>query len=133
MAKRSDNFWGDTPIYSYTRTQAIDDGVLIDVTQTAHEAGIRLPTVVSQNLWANYITPSAADKRNGQDTSGRLWDVLWMAYNAMRQPKNASKSRLTYSVVFTMNGRQKTVELILACGPGDQGEPVLTIMLPEDD
>ena len=34
-------------IYSYTRADAIRDGVLIDVTATAQEAGIRWPVAVT--------------------------------------------------------------------------------------
>ena len=33
-------------IYAYTRAQAIEDGVLADVTETAKEAGFKLPVAV---------------------------------------------------------------------------------------
>lgn len=35
-------------IHSYTRSQAIDDGVLVDVTATAQEAGFKVPTALTQ-------------------------------------------------------------------------------------
>lgn len=35
------------PIYIYTRKQAIEDGVLIDVTETAKEAGFKVPVAVT--------------------------------------------------------------------------------------
>lgn len=38
-------------IYSYTRAQALEDGELVDVTETAREAGFKLPFAVSRALW----------------------------------------------------------------------------------
>ncbi|MBG7602733.1 MAG: hypothetical protein IZT60_09340, partial [Gammaproteobacteria bacterium] len=43
-------FFGD-PIYVYTREQAIDDGVLVDVTDVAKEAGFKLNTCVTHAVW----------------------------------------------------------------------------------
>ena len=37
-------------IYTYTRAQAIEDGVLVDVSTLAAEAGIRYPTAVTRGL-----------------------------------------------------------------------------------
>ena len=39
------------PISVYTRRQAIDDGVLVDVTEWANEAGFSLPAVVTRAVW----------------------------------------------------------------------------------
>ena len=44
----NDNNWN--VIYSYTRAQAIEDGVLVDVTEQAKATGFKLPTVVTDNL-----------------------------------------------------------------------------------
>ena len=41
MQNRPANFWGD-PIFSYTRAQAIADGVLIDLTTATDDKGQRL-------------------------------------------------------------------------------------------
>ena len=38
-----------------------------------------------------------------------------------------------YVTNFMEPGRTETVDVIAHIGPGDQGEPVLTLMLPEDD
>lgn len=38
-------------IFSYTRAQAIADGVLIDVTARAAEVGFKVPTVVTDHLY----------------------------------------------------------------------------------
>jgi len=125
------DFWKDTEVIStYTRTQAIEDGVLIDVTDAAKCAGIKYPVAVTQNLWSSWIeTPE--ELKGLQDTSGRLWDVLWMFSIAARK---ATDDRLTFSVLFqTKERKMEKVQLNAVCGPGDNGEPVITIMLPGDD
>ena len=72
-------------IYAYTRQQAIQDGMLIDVTETAKDAGFKYPVAVTEGLWKGYIIPPAGV---ADDTEGRLWDVLFMAYLAIRSTKN---------------------------------------------
>ncbi len=52
-------------IYSYTRSQALADGVLVDVTQAASEAGFRFPTAISADLDAR-LTPNEREKAMGQ-------------------------------------------------------------------
>ena len=109
-------------IHHYGREQAVEDGVLIDATDMAREAGITYPVAVTANLWASYIDRG--------DTKGRLWDVLWMFRIKSR---NVDSDKLTFSVSFTdETGKTKLVELLATCGPGDLGEAVITIMLPED-
>jgi type I site-specific restriction endonuclease len=72
-----DSFFGPV-IYAYTRAQAIADGVLVDVTETAKETGFKLPVVITEALHSR-LTPTKADQGLGQDYDGRLWDVLWLA------------------------------------------------------
>jgi len=125
-------FWTDAEVISrYSRKQAIEDGVLIDVTQMAKELGIVIPTAITQNLWSSWVeVPEGLEGL--QDEKGRLWDVLYMFSIAARRA--ITESRLTYSVLFqTKERKMKTVHLDAVCGPGDQGEPVITIMLPGDD
>ena len=45
-------------ISTYTRAQAIDDGVLIDVSDVAREAGLKYPTAVTQAVWATDLAKS---------------------------------------------------------------------------
>lgn len=63
-------------IHRYTRAQAIEDGVLIDVTSTAKEAGIRYPVALTRAVWERCVAipPGVAC----QDEAGRLWDVVWL-------------------------------------------------------
>lgn len=117
-------------IYRYTRKQAIEDGVLIDVSETAREAGIIYPVAITGTVLESYIVPSEKDRANGQSEKGRLWDVLWIFRNAAKQ--NAGDI-LLFKVYFTLFCNQELVTLKAICGPGDEAEPVITIMLPEED
>ena len=123
----------DNVIHTYTREQAIADGVLIDVTVTAKEAGFRIPVAVTSAVWAEYVAvPTGVD---GQDERGRLWDILWMLHVAIRS-KNGSDSE----VIFWLHVRNDNlvdepplIELKAGCGPNDDGSPCITVMQPEED
>ena len=128
----NDDLFGEV-IHAYTRTQAIEDGELIDVSEVAREAGFKFPVAVTRNLWASWIEPDEKAKTYGQDVQGRLWDVLWMLLVAIR--RSGDGEHITYQVLFQNgpgNRTRHTVTLWAICGPGDNAEPVITIMLPED-
>ena len=74
-------------ISAYSRTQAIEDGVLVDVSEMAREVGISVPTAVTAAVWAGFV--KVPDGVEGQDEKGRLWDILNMLYSALRRgPKS---------------------------------------------
>jgi len=86
---------GFTLISRYTRTRAIEDGVLVDVSETAKEAGFKVPVAVTTGVWT-LIEATQAELEMCQSAEGRLWDVLWMAFLAM--------SRVTKSGRAVMSG-----------------------------
>ena len=122
-------------IYTYTRAQAIEDGVLADITELAKEAGFKYHTVVTAGVYA--LCENIADKLKGlQDVTGRLWDVLTMAKHAIKT-KTPDAANNLYFKVFIENGERnpklKYHDLYINCGAGDNYEPVLTIMLRGED
>jgi hypothetical protein len=70
-------------IYSYTRSQAVADGVQVEVTKTAQEAGIRFPVFITRTAFDAYVT--VPPNVTGQDEAGRLWDIVWMLRFAIRK------------------------------------------------
>src|SRR5437879_6332420 len=78
----SNEVFGDV-IYSYTRTQAIEDGVLVDVTPMAREAGFVYPVALTRAVWNRYV--EVPEGVTGQDEIGRLWDIVWMCWLAARR------------------------------------------------
>ncbi len=120
-------------IYTYTRRQAIADGLQIDVTNTAAEAGLRFPTYVTRGVWEKYV--AVPPNVTAQDEAGRLWDLVWMARFAIIRSK-PGQSRLTFALyVRNDNTRARLVKLILTAGAIDIDDPrpALTIMLPDED
>jgi hypothetical protein len=120
-------------IHRYTRAQAIADGVLIDVSATAKEGGFKYPVALTAAAWAQCVAvpPGVAC----QDESGRLWDVLTLLRFAIRASK-AAACEVRFGVQVRNDNRDRTpplVRLKALCGPGDQGEPVITIMLRTED
>ena len=126
-------FWDDAEVISsYTRAQALEDGVLVDVSETAREAGIRFPVAMTRTVWGEYV--EVPEGVTCQDETGRLWDILWMLRCNARQGgdtlffklyvRNHNRERLTKADLVTLKA---------VCGPEDTPEPVITIMLPDED
>jgi hypothetical protein len=122
-------------IHSYTRAQAIQDGVLIDVSELARQAGFRVPLVLTAAVWEHCVAWSAGEA-HPQDEQGRAWDVVWMSANAARaQRRCETTNHLWFEVLVVPRGGQAPVKTVLTLhiGPGDEGEAVGTVMFPGED
>jgi hypothetical protein len=119
-----ENPFGET-IYSYSRTQAIDDGVLVDL---KHVDSIRQhwkhPFACTSAVWA---VIEEALQRPDQDTCGICHDISTMAKLAIHNTRNADQ--ILFTVIIT--GKKHALKLHI--GPGDTAAPVLTLMLPYED
>jgi hypothetical protein len=125
-------------VYGYSRAQALADGVLVDVTALAREAGFTIPAALTAAAWADCVAWTADDtEQTGvpQDETGRLWDVLWLAGHAARLHRDKAGDRLTFALLRVPRGHRRATrcELVLHIGPGDEGEPVMTVLLPGED
>jgi hypothetical protein len=119
-------------IHRYSREDALRDGVLVDVSATAREAGFCWPVALTCAFWERCVRVPAGVVC--QDEAGRLWDVCWMLACAIRRGGSAAEVR--FGVYVRNDNRERTpplVRLKAACGPGDKGEPVVTVMLPTED
>jgi hypothetical protein len=125
-------------IYAYTRAMALGDGYLIDISDTAREAGFKIPVAVTREVWDRYIEwdNDDSERQSYQDQSGRLWDVCWMARHGVSGTKKHESQTLFELYVIPRDGTATEAErtaLKIVIGPGDEGEPVITIMLPHQD
>jgi hypothetical protein len=133
----AESFFGKV-ISTYTRAQAIEDGVLIDPGSMANEAGFKWPVALTADAWADCVawTDDDSQKQVHQDQSGRLWDVVYMASHAIRTSKD-SGDRLMFQLYRVPRDGWSTeailVTLKLIVGPGDNGDRVITILLPNED
>ena len=119
------------PIHAYTRGEALADGVLVDVTPTAGEAGIRHPVALTRAVWSLYV--AVPDGVRGQDEAGRLWDLLWVSRHAIRMARPGTSIVLYQLHVRNDSRKPRPVTLKAVCGPDDYGSPCITVMLPDED
>ncbi|WP_276968353.1 DUF6573 family protein [Metallibacterium scheffleri] len=119
-------FSEDDLIYSYTRAQALADGVLIDVTAHAQRGGIKYPTACTAGVWALI---DCLPKRDADELAGIVRDVR--ADEVMRAMLTAIRAARgnTDRVAFSALG----AALNAVCGPGDTAAPVITIMRQGED
>ena len=87
-------------IYAYTRAQAIADGVLIDVSEMGKEAGFVYPVALTHAVFNRYVT--VPEGVTCQDEKGRLWDILWMLYVAIRRGANSKDRHMRNSLLFSL-------------------------------
>jgi hypothetical protein len=120
-------------IYAYTRKQAVADGVQVDVSSVASEAGIRFPVFLTRTVFDAYV--AVPPNSPHQDEAGRLWDIVWMLHFAIRKSAHG-QSRLPFALyVRNDDGAPRLVKLIAMCGAFDVDDPkpAITVMLPDED
>jgi hypothetical protein len=125
------------PISVYTRRQAIEDGVLVDLMQSGtaglvREGGFRFPVAMTIGAFCAIVGEPDKPLPAGQDLKGRLWHVLWMLKLAIKSSKPGN-DRVSFSVNVWDGRRRTRVNLWSLGGPGDKAEPVITIILEGED
>lgn len=116
-------------IFSYSRAEALADGMLRDAGDMAKAAGFRYSVAFTSAAWEKVVTvPQFA---LSESEEGRLWDVLsvlcWVAKDS-----DSDELEFVVSVSSQSEGIQE-VPLRAVCGPGDDGLPVITVMLAHED
>ena len=143
-----ENSFEEMPVIDrYTRGQAIDDGVLIDLTEWASAGpegmvgGYLVPVAVTRAVWEQI--EAIPDEYQGiQDVRGRAHDLIWMSLGAkskvMALAADGSIDSLPASALFQvtmsikgMRKRLQTYKLVMSLG--ENGEPEITIMQPHED
>ena len=116
-------------IYSYTRAQAVADGVQVEVTKTAQEAGIKFPVFLTRTVFDSFV--AVPEGVTGQDEAGRLWDICWMLRFAILRAHGHTDRLPVALYVRNDNHRAKLVKLIASCGALDidDPQPAITVMM----
>jgi len=120
-------------IYSYTRSQAVADGVQVDVSKVAAEAGIRFPVFLTRTVFDSFVT--VPEGVTGQDEAGRLWDIVWMLrFGIIRARPSVDRIPVAF-YVRNDNRAARLVKLIATCGALDidDAQPAITVMMPDED
>jgi hypothetical protein len=125
MSDNNDSVFGDV-IYSYTRANAIADGVLVDLSQVETvKAKWKFPFACTDTVYSVIQTAITED---GKDLEGVMHDIGTMAKMQMLRGDMATDT-LIFEVII---GRRSWM-LKLHIGPGDTTQPVMTLMLPNED
>jgi hypothetical protein len=94
--------------------QIVKEAVLVDVSETAKEAGIMCPTFVTESV--NALIDNQV---------GRLWDIVVLAMFRMRIAEK--KMRTEFVVTF-----DKSYTLSIVIGLDDDNKTIVQIGFPED-
>jgi hypothetical protein len=125
------NIFGEV-ISRYTREQAVEDGVLIDLSALAPDVcgqHYKHPVACTAAVWA-IVDKAVKNPRWMNDLRGVLHDMLWMSRMMKR---SIDPSTVLFQVIIKGAGRKSTYQFKLNVGPGDNAEPVITIMMPNED
>jgi hypothetical protein len=127
---QDDPWAGFNVISVYTRKQAIEDGVLVDLSNNfPNETRMfKWNVACTSTVWS--IIEKAAEE-DCAEVAVYVWDVCYMGLLAINAVRDSGGQELFFNVCLPLGKPEK--KLKLHCGPGDSGEPVLTIMLPRED
>ncbi len=132
MENSMQEIFGDV-IFSYSRAQAIEDGVLVDLGQDKMlevcRQHYKYPIACTAAVFG-IMERAVANKKHCNDFAGVLHDMLWMSKVYKRQ---VDPTTVMFRVKITGAGRKSVYDFKMVCGPGDDAEPVMTIMLPDED
>jgi hypothetical protein len=120
-------------IYAYTRADALRDGVLIDLSDLAREAGFVIPVAVTEAVYKTYLDPSPELIAEGHSLAERTRLLLDVLYFAAAVYPDREEVHFKLLLVLAPGSPPEPVPLKALCHPGDEGEPVMTVMLPDED
>jgi hypothetical protein len=115
------------PVSLYTRGQALDDGVLVsamtpDLAEVTRQH-FKFPVAMTAGV-AEAIDRAVAHPRHCNDRRGVWHDICWMLNRRIAGLRSDGSGALLFKVIIT------GAALI---GAGDDGEPCLTVLLPDED
>ncbi|MER5352532.1 DUF6573 family protein [Kitasatospora sp. NPDC002551] len=121
------------PIATYSRAEAIADGVLVQVPEVAWRvARFRWPVALTADVHGRCVAWGGDPEMEGR----RLAELLGMAHAAIRRSGNQGGRSVSFAFVYMEMDNpadDQEVWLTVAAGPGDDGEPVMTVMFPHED
>jgi hypothetical protein len=120
-------------IFAYTRKQAVADGVQVDVSTTAKEAGIKFSMFLTRAVFDAYV--AVPPNVTAQDEAGRLWDIVWMTRFGILLARSGVDRIPVALYIRNDNRAARLVKLVAVCGPLDVNDPqpAITVMLPDED
>lgn len=113
----------DMPVIdTYTRAEAIADRVLHDVTEKAGRAGFAYPMAIASHAWVAVV--AAEGEHASFAEAQNLADLLVRTKAVMLANRHTDDPMIRFE--------HKGETLYVHVGPGDEFEPVLTVMARYD-
>lgn len=144
------DFDGGEPVYRFSRAKAIAEGVLVDLSgqypDLVERAGIAVPVALTVAAFEAAVSPiieedgDAADLRQkellaaGERFETRAFRVLHTYAHSVSK-RRARPLDSVFSVAVTVlhvPGHYREIDLWCIASLGDEGEPVLTVTLPDE-
>ena len=120
-------FHGATVIAVYTRAEAIEDGVLVDLTPYARAIGISLPVAITNTAF--YEAAGRLYPNERVPILTKMHFLNWLCGALRYAPHDANQ----FTADFIRIDSSGPLILKIHIGGGNDGEAVLTIMLPNED
>ena len=123
-------------VHVYTRAEALADGYLVAApADIAAEVGIKTAVAVTRSVFEDCVAWYDIDGP-WQEEPARWFDLLYMAaFFAKAQARNVSQFEMELHRIKRgqVPSGPQAVRLKVTIGGGDNGEPVITIMHPDED
>lgn len=117
-----------TPITAArTRRELIDAGVLLDVTRLARQHRITVPAAITAAAWTTCGSTTTEFATPTGDVLAHR--ILQAAFDQAAHSRPSALANPALGFALEDAGARHIVELELTVGPGDDGEPVVTIDL----
>jgi hypothetical protein len=110
-------FTKEDVVSTYTRAQAIEDGFLIDITASGNGL-FKVPVAITCTAYTDLT------HKDRKDSTTAIFKMLLVLFNEIKSGKGGGTQ-----VNFRVDG----IDLKSLSHPGDNGEHVITIMLPNED
>ena len=122
---------GPTPQLITNRQQAIQAGILIDVTEDAQKLGLTFPVTVTKPLWDIGIAP--LPELSEQDKTERLRDVL-MAFRLRLAGQTTLSPLIDFPAMLALppGGVPQPVPLFALIQQDEQNRATATLLLPNE-
>lgn len=129
----NDKLNGFKVIHTFTRADTIADGVF-DVTSVAKKAGFVIPVAITTSIWhlIHPVKQPASVESADEIEISRVTELLQFLFIAIRHDKK-QQEELLFPYIASMDVPIQLFTFKAVIGPGDTAEPVITIMLPDED
>lgn len=117
----------DNIISTYTRQDAIEDGIFVDVSESAKQNGFIIPVALTTNLFNTHIK-----RDTEQQTNHRLNVFLLIMWQEISARKHRKDTLLTDIKIHFNDKTPTSVWVALEAQSPTDPSPALNFLLPDD-